>query len=60
MAGTPSRDALAELDKPALIELIVQLVDRIEPLELRLAVALNPHTLPATLQELAGLHELLE
>ena len=33
MAATPSWDELAELDKPALIELIVQLVGRIEQLE---------------------------
>ena len=37
MVATPSRDELAELDKPALIELIVQLVDRIEQLEGQLA-----------------------
>ena len=33
MIALPSRDELADLDKPALIELIVQLVGRIEQLE---------------------------
>ncbi len=44
MAASPSRDELAELDKPALIELIVQLVDRIEQLEAQLPPPKPPTT----------------
>ena len=44
MAAIPSRDELAELDKPALIELIVQLVDRIEQLDAQLPPPKPPTT----------------
>jgi transposase len=44
MVVTPSRDELAQLDKPALIELIVQLVDRIEQLEAQVLPPKPPTT----------------
>ena len=40
----PSRDELAELDKPALIDLIVPLVGRIEQLEAQLPPPKPPTT----------------
>jgi len=43
MAAKPSRDELAQLDRPALIELIVQLLDKIEQLE-----AQSPPSKPPT------------
>ena len=47
MAATPSRDELAQLDKPALIELIVQLLDKIEHLEAQLPSPPKPPTTSA-------------
>jgi transposase len=47
MAPTPSRDELAQLDKPALIELIVQLLDKIEQLEAQLPPPPKPLTTSA-------------
>jgi transposase len=44
MAAKPSRDELAQLDKPALVELIVQLLDKLEQLEAQLPPAKPPTT----------------
>jgi transposase len=44
MAAKPSRDELAQLDKPALVELIVQLLDKIEQLEAQLPPPKPPTT----------------
>jgi transposase len=47
MAAIPSRDELAQLDKPALIELIIQLLDKIEHLEAQLPPPPKPPTTSA-------------
>ena len=44
MAAKPSRDELAQLDKPALVELMVQLLDKIEQLEAQLPPPAKPPT----------------
>jgi transposase len=47
MAANPSRDELAQLDKPALVELIVQLLDKVEQLEAQLSAPGKPPTTSA-------------
>jgi transposase len=47
MAAKPSRNELAQLDKPALVELIVQLLDKIEQLEAQLPPPVKPPTTSA-------------